>query len=288
MDGDWFMKYGIHLSTFTKDWSEDVFGFIPKVYNYGYDGVEFPLMSPMDFDTKKARKMLSTYKLSCTCGTSMNLERDISSEDKHIRLNGVNHLKNCIDICNELESDCLGGVLYAPWGKLKMRSESTEDIKRSLETLNEIGIYAKAKGVVIALEVLNRYESYFLNTVKEGKQYIKKIGNSNVKLHFDTFHSNIEEKNLYTAIKEGGQDIYHVHVCENDRGIPGTGNIDWCDVKKGLKDINYDRWITLESFVLPECNAGKDVFIWRKIEKDPDTVAYESIKFLKKLFREED
>ncbi|WP_461206843.1 sugar phosphate isomerase/epimerase family protein [Clostridium sp. DL1XJH146] len=280
------MKFGIHLSTFTKEWSEDVLKYLPTVKKYGYDGVEFPLMSPKDFDVKKAKKLLNDNSLLCTCGTGMNPSRDISSEDASIRKNGIDHLKNCIDICNELESDALAGVLYAPWGQFKTRSEGKDDIKRSLEALNIMGEYGKEKGVVLALEILNRYETYFINTVKEGKEYLNKINSDNVKLHFDTFHSNIEERNLYSAITEGGKDIYHVHFCENNRGIPGTGNIDWNRVKDGLNKIGYDRWITLENFVMPECGVGKDVYIWREIEKNGDKAAREGIKFMRKLFQE--
>lgn len=280
------MKFGIHLSTFTKEWSEDVLQYVPAVKEYGYDGVELPLMSPDEFDLERVKKLLNQYKLQCTCGTGMNPTRDISCENKEIRQNGIEHLKKCIDICNELESDCLGGVLYAPWGQFKMRSEAMDDIKRSLEALSDMGEYASKRGVVLAIEMLNRYESYFVNTVNEGKEYLKQINNNNVKLHFDTFHSNIEEKSMYGAIVEGGKDIYHIHFCENNRGVPGSGNIDWNEVKRGILDIGYDRWITLENFVMPECGVGRDVNIWRSIEKDGNTAACEGIKFMKKLFEE--
>lgn len=280
------MKFGIHLSTFTKEWSEDVLQYVPAVKEYGYDGVELPLMSPDEFDLERVKKLLDQYKLQCTCGTGMNPTRDISCENKEIRQNGIEHLKKCIDICNELESDCLGGVLYAPWGQFKMRSEAMDDIKRSLEALSDMGEYASKRGVVLAIEMLNRYESYFVNTVNEGKEYLKQINNKNVKLHFDTFHSNIEEKSMYGAIVEGGKDIYHIHFCENNRGVPGSGNIDWNEVKRGILDIGYDRWITLENFVMPECGVGRDVNIWRSIEKDGNTAACEGIKFMKKLFEE--
>lgn len=280
------MKFGIHLSTFTKEWSEDVLQYVPAVKEYGYDGVELPLMSPDEFDLERVKKLLNQYKLQCTCGTGMNPTRDISCENKEIRQNGIEHLKKCIDICNELESDCLGGVLYAPWGQFKMRSEAIDDIKRSLEALSDMGEYASKRGVVLAIEMLNRYESYFVNTVNEGKEYLKQINNNNVKLHFDTFHSNIEEKSMYGAIVEGGKDIYHIHFCENNRGVPGSGNIDWNEVKRGILDIGYDRWITLENFVMPECGVGRDVNIWRSIEKDGNTAACEGIKFMKKLFEE--
>lgn len=279
------MKFGIHLSTYTRSWAEDVFQYIPLTKELGYDGVEFPLMDPKSFDTDKAKNMLNEYQLQCTCGTGLNPSRDISSLDKEIETNGINHLKKCIDICNHLESDCLGGVLYAPWGQYMTREQGKANITKSLKNLNKIGEYAKQKGVVLALEMLNRYESYFINTVEDGIEYLKEINHPNIKLHFDTFHANIEEKSLKEAIINGGSDIYHVHVCENNRGIPGTGNINWIDVRDALVNINYDRWITAENFVMPNCEVGKDTFIWREIEKNGQYVAQESIKFLKELFK---
>jgi len=280
------MKFGIHLSTYTKSWAEDVFQYMPLTKELGYDGVEFPLMDPKSFDTTKAKNMLNEYELQCTCGTGLNPNRDISSLNIEAEENGIKHLKKCIDICNQLESDCLGGVLYAPWGQYMTREEGRANIEKSLENLNKIGEYAKEKGVVLALEMLNRYESYFINTVEDGKQYLKKINHPNIKLHFDTFHANIEERSLKEAITNGGKDIYHVHVCENNRGIPGTGNINWTQVRDALVDIKYDRWITAENFVMPNCEVGKDTFIWREIEESGKKVAQESIKFLKDLFTE--
>lgn len=278
------MKYGIHLSTYTKSWSDDVLKYINISRELGYHGVEFPLMDPKSFQVIKAKKLLIENELTCTCGTGMNLNRDISSPDEGIRNNGIDHLKTCIDICNTLETDCLGGVLYAPWGEYKTRESGKDHIKRSLETLSELGNYAEKKGVVLALEMINRYETYFLNNVEDGKRYLKEINNANVKLHFDTFHGNIEEKNMKQALLKGGKDIYHVHFSENDRGIPGTGQINWNAIKEGLGEIGYDRWITVENFVMPNCEVGKDTFIWRAIEKDGMTVAKESIEFIKNLF----
>ncbi|MBY2476711.1 sugar phosphate isomerase/epimerase [Clostridioides difficile] len=278
------MKFGIHLSTYTKSWSDDIFQFLEKSKEYGYDGVEFPLMDPINFDVKKANALLEKYNMECTCGTSLNTTKDISSLNKIARYEGINHLKKCIDICNELETDCLGGVLYTPWGYHISRKDAKENIKFMLENLNVVGNYAKNKNVVLALEVLNRYETYVLNTIEEGKDYLKKINNENIKLHFDTFHANIEEKSLNSAIKLGGNDIYHIHFCENDRGIPGTGNIDWEGVKDGLLSINYDRWITIENFVMPNCEVGRETFVWRNINSSKDDVAKAGIKFMKNLF----
>lgn len=278
------MKFGVHLSTFTKTWHEDYYPYFKDVKAFGYDGVEFPLMSPDDFDVLKAKTKLKEYGLLCTCGTGMNPHRDIASADKAINNNGVKHLKKCIDICHELESDCLGGVLYAPWGMCISRQEGRDNIQRSLENLSGIGDYAKEKGVYLALEMINRYESYFLNTVADGKDYLKRIDHNHIKLHLDTFHANIEEKSIKNALISGGNDIYHIHFCENDRGIVGTGSINWQQVREGLEAISYKRWITIENFVMGNCEVGKDVFIWRDIEDSGRVAAKEGITFMKTLF----
>ena len=281
------MKYGIHLSTFTRSWEEDIFKYVKKVREIGYDSVEFPLMDSETFDVIKAKKMLKEYNLMSTCGTGMNPVRDISSTDSAIRGKGIAHLKKCIEICNELESDCLGGVLYAPWGKCINRTQAKENIKLSLEALSDMASYAEKSGVVLAIEVLNRYETYFVNTVHEAKNYLKQIKSPNVKIHFDTFHSHIEEKSMYDALMLGGEDIYHVHFCENDRGIPGTGQVNFEEVKRGLLDINYDRFIVIENFVMSDCSQGNDVYIWRNIEESGLKAAQEGLTFMKKLFEEE-
>jgi len=279
------MKFGIHLSTYTKTWAEDVFQYVSRSKQLGYDGVEFPLMDPDSFDVDKAKRLLKENQLECTCGTGLNPNRDISSLDKEIEENGINHLKKCIDICNTLESDCLGGVLFAPWGQFMTREEGKENIEMSLNNLHKLGEYAKDRGVVLALEMLNRYESYFLNTVEDGKAYLKRINHPNIKLHYDTFHANIEERSIKEAIVNGNNDIYHVHACENNRGVPGSGSINWNELKEALDTIDYDRWITLENFVMPNCEVGNDLYIWRSIDESGDKVAKEGIEFLRNLFK---
>lgn len=110
------MKIGVHLSIFTRKWDEDIFQYIPLAKEIGYDGVEFPLLNPLTFDYRRAKELLRENNLQCTCGTGLSNEIDISSKDEERRLKGIEHLKKSIDICNYLETDTLGGVLYAPWG----------------------------------------------------------------------------------------------------------------------------------------------------------------------------
>jgi D-psicose/D-tagatose/L-ribulose 3-epimerase len=281
------MKFGVHLSTFQENWNDDLYVLIKKSKEMGFDGVEIPLMNPDSFDTLKTKKLLTDLNLECTCGTGLNKNEDISSLDNDIRDRGITRLHKCIDISSELNADVLGGVLYAPWGLCVSRNEFKDNYQVMIKSLQEVDKYAKSKNVILALELINRYESSVLNTVEDGLELLKQLNCTNIKLHFDTFHANIEEKNTKQAIISGGEAIYHVHVCENDRGALGTGSINFKEVKEALDIIGYDNWITIENFVVSNCEVGNDTFTYRNIEKNGFQSAIIGLKYLKKLFNRE-
>ncbi len=277
------MKIGIHLSTFTERWDEDVLQYLPVAKEIGYDGVEFPILNPFEIDSGKIESLLQKYDLQCTCGTGLSEDTNISSLDEATRERGIAHLKKCVDRCAELGSPLLGGVLYAPWGEKRPRRTAQENIQNSAASLKKVAEYAEKRNVSLALEILNRYESYFINTVSEGLEFLKNVGHANVGLHFDTFHAHIEERDLYQALVEGGRQIRHIHFCENTRGIPGTGQIPWNKVKAGMEEIGYDDWIVLENFVMPDCQVGETVSIWRPIEKSGREAAIKGYKAIREI-----
>lgn len=277
------MKLGIHLSSFTPKWEDDVLPLVAIAGNMGYQAVEFPLMFPNEFDYKEAGKLLKQYNMTCTCGTGLNPMADISSADASIRLAGKERLKKCIEITEHLESDCLGGVLYAPWGERISRNTVEDRYGYAIESLVEVADFAKAKGVTLSLEILNRYESFFMNTMAEGLGFIGKTGCDNVKLHFDTFHAHIEEANIGDAIRMGGSNIWHVHLCDNNRGAPGSGSIDFPTILKALHEIGYDRNLMVENFVIPNSPAGEETCIWRKIWDTPEENARQAFAYMTKL-----
>ena len=277
------MKFGVHLSTYCKTWGEDLRPYVSLSGELGYDGVEFPLLDPLNFPVIGMKKLLQKEGLVCTLGTGLSESKDITSLDPRVRKAGMDHLMRCMEIAHDLESDCLGGVLYAPWGETGDRNAKSERLRLGRDALMELSQKGKALGVTMALEMLNRYESSVINTVEEGKTFIKGLHGAPVKLHFDTFHANIEEKSIREALILGGEDIYHIHVAENTRGIPGSGSIDWKGFKEGIGAIGYDRWITLECFVMPNTEVGNDTFVWRKIEENGEKAAREGLDFMKRL-----
>lgn len=282
------MKLGIHLSTFTSAWNDDVLPFIETAAAIGFKCVEIPLMAPYGFDVKATAQQLRHFGLSCTCGTGLTSFEDVSSADKEIRQAGIRRLKRCVEIASEMQSDCLGGVLYAPWGGRTARAMAIDRYCASVESLREVADYAVTMGVTLSLELLNRYESSFVNNIEEGLSLITEIERSNVKLHFDTFHAHIEERNIADAIKRGGQNIWHVHLCDNNRGAPGSGSIDFVAVLSALHSIGYSRNLMIENFVIPDSPAGDETCIWTRRWESPEQDAREAFQYINTLLEKGD
>lgn len=280
------MKLGIHLSTFTPAWEDDVFPFVELAARIGYRAVEFPLMFPFDFDTGAAAGLLRKHGLGCTCGTGLNPMEDLSSTQEPVRQAGIRRLKRCVEIAEALGSDCLGGVLYAPWGQRLSRQAAAQRYHASAESLQEVADFAAPRGVTLSLELLNRYESFFMNTMQEGLDFLTLLNRDNVKLHFDTFHAHIEERSLPQAIRLGGDKIWHVHLCDNNRGAPGSGSINFADVLAALRQIGYDRNLMVENFVIPDCPAGEETCIWSRRWESPEQDAREAFIYMQKLLEE--
>ncbi len=154
--------------------------------------------------------------------------------------------------------------------------------KWAVECYQSLGPVLERHGVTVALEPLNRFETYFLNTAADAVALCDAIGHPNVGILFDTFHANIEEKDIGRAYRAVAKHLKHVHTCENDRGIPGSGHVEWNDVFAALREAKYDGWLTIESFgfALGELSAAAS--IWRDIEPSPELIAWEGVKFLKR------
>jgi D-psicose/D-tagatose/L-ribulose 3-epimerase len=150
-------------------------------------------------------------------------EYDITSDNENTRRRGIDFMKRCVDVVAQLDGDAINGVVYIAWGKIAERPRTEEEWRRSVEALREVCRYAKSYGVSLGAEPVNRFETYFLNTAENAVRLCRDVGEPNMKVHLDTFHMNIEEKNFYDLIKTAGKLLNHFHCCENDRGIPGTG-----------------------------------------------------------------
>jgi len=278
------VKYGINFLLWSGDFTEESIPLIHKAADMGFDGVEIPIFNPDSVAVKATKEALKASGMGCTGCSILGDDRDLISDDPAIRENAKKYMKDSIEICGALGSKILCGPLYSAVGKLVGRSRNEEEWDRAVAGLKEVAKVAGDNGVTLAMEPLNRFETYFINIAEDAIKLAKDVDHPNVAVHLDTFHMNIEEKSLYKAIKSTGDAglLAHVHTCENDRGAPGSGHVDWDGVFKALHEVNYDGWFVIESFVPAIEAIAKAAAIWRELAPGgADAVAEDGLKFLK-------
>jgi len=204
------------------------------------------------------------------------------SEDSSVRKRTRVHMEDCVKTAADVGAKIIAGPLYSPVGYLPGRRRTADEWKWAVDCYQSLAPVLTQYGVTIAIEPLNRFETYFLNTAEDTVAFCNQVGHPNVGILFDTFHANIEEKDIAQAYRTVGRHLKHVHTCENDRGIPGTGHVEWKPVFQALRDINYNGWLTIESFGFSLGELSAAASIWRDIAPTPESIAFEGIKFLKR------
>lgn len=280
------MKIGIHAYMWCTAWNNDQLYIMDEVKKNGLDFLEIPLMVLEDFDPKAALKKKKEVGIDLvTSNVILAPERDITSKNPEFRRNGIEYLKKCVDATNAIESDCFSGVIYSQYCKANALP-TPDDWKWSAEGLHEVGLYAKEKGVTLGLEPVTRYESNLLNTCEQTMHLLDMIGLDNVTVHLDTYHMNVEEKDFYKATKQAKGRLCHYHMCEGDRGTPGTGHVDWDGVFRALKEDSYNGRIGMEGF--SGITENMSTWVWRQLSPSPEAYLQEGIQFLKGMIAKYD
>ena len=279
------MKFSLHLSMLCQNWTDDVSVYLEEIKKIGYDAVELSLFGAEKSTIMKNAKKIKQNGLELTCGTGLGENQDLSSTDENKRKNGIEFIKNSVELVSKCEGKILNGVLYAPWQGFSKENKK-DRWKRAAESYHQLDDFLKKCDVRLNLEVLNRFESDFFNTLEEGSEFVKMVNSDNVKLLADTFHMNIEESNMLQNIEKYYDSIGIFHVCENHRGVPPTGHINWYDFLKKLYRKNYSGYLTLESFIEKGTEVGNCLFVWRNLGVTPIKEAEKSIKFLKNTLKD--
>ncbi len=275
------MKFGVNTFIWAATYGPAVQAVLPSIQEAGFDGVEVSLFRPEDFQAAQIRRDTEALGLECTICSVLVNGLSLIDADADVRRRTQAHMRDAIACAAEAGAKTMAGPLYSPVGYLPGRRRNADEWKWAVEGYHSLTSTLEAHDVTIAIEPLNRFETFFLNTAADSVQLCDEIGHPNVGVLFDTFHANIEEKNIAQGYRTVAPHLKHVHTCENDRGTPGNGHVEWDEVFGALRDIRYDGWLTIESFgfALGEISAAAS--IWRDIESSPDRIAYDGIKFLK-------
>jgi D-psicose/D-tagatose/L-ribulose 3-epimerase len=278
------MKLGIHAYAWCSQWSNETLDLIDRVKKMGLDFIELPLMVLETFDAKAISERLKKIELGATTSTVLMEDTDITSDDAKVRENGVKYLKDCVKATHDVGATSFTGVIYSQHVKSVNKRPTEQTWKFSAECLKKVAQYAKPLGVSLGLEPVNRYETYLINTCEQALKLKDMINEDNVKIHLDTYHMNIEEKSFYDATKMAGKDLIHYHLCENDRGIAGTGLVDWDDIFKALSEIDYKGYAALESFV--DTTDNMITWVWRQLAPSGDLLLKQGSEFIRNKMEE--
>ncbi|MEN5379477.1 sugar phosphate isomerase/epimerase family protein [Sphingobacterium kitahiroshimense] len=281
------MKIGISSFVWVSPYTADHIDILYKAKDYGYDVMEIAVEDVASIDVKQLKKVAQRIGLDLSVSGAFGTERDISSEHSAYRKIGLSYIKDCIQIANELESPIFGGPLYAAVGKTRLVTKEQKELERNfcLENLLEATQYAKEQGIVLALEPLNRFETDMINTVEQALELINQIDDPHLKILLDTFHANIEEKSILKSIHLLGDKLAHVQGNENDRGTPGTGQVDWSGIRDALNEIGYQGSVILETFGSPSKELARAASIWRPLAESSDILARDGANFYTEIFK---
>jgi D-psicose/D-tagatose/L-ribulose 3-epimerase len=281
------MRFGINSFLFTSPFTTKSTSLFPKFVKWGFDTIEIPIEAPEHIDSVKVRKALDKHGLVCgSVCACMGPGRDFRGSAKDQR-EAMKYCKALIDHMVNLGCPSLIGPVYSVVGKADAvdPKEQKREFALVVKNLKVLCAYAEKKGVQICVEPLNRFETDFLNTCEKGLRLIKAVNSPVLKLHLDTFHMNIEEKNQAAAIRKAGKLLGHFHACGSDRGTPGNDHIDWTPIVKALKGIRYKGDVVIESFTTDVKVIARAAAIWRRMEPTREEIAVKGLKFLKKAFK---
>jgi D-psicose/D-tagatose/L-ribulose 3-epimerase len=277
------MKLGVSAFNWSRTFEASDFQLLPRIREAGFAAFEVPIFDPDLIDVKPLRRALESNDLACTvCAILTNGINPISS-DAAQRRKAREHLALCIETTAALGGRLLGGPLYATMNDLPGRLRNQDEWRWAVDCFQSLGELLEKHAITLALEPVNRSETYFLTTAAEAAQLCEEIGNPSIGVLLDTFHANIEEKNIAAVIRSLGPRLKHVHVSENDRGVPGSGHIDFAEMMRALRAIAYDGYVVIEGlgYIPPEKNSPD--FMWRRPEETPEAIVFEGAAFLKTL-----
>jgi D-psicose/D-tagatose/L-ribulose 3-epimerase len=277
------MKIAVNTLLWQVDFTPAHLALLPRLKSHGFEGVEVPVFQPAAFDAAAIRKGFEANGLEIIVCSIVPTGLTLIGDDAAARSRGQQHLRDVIKVAGDAGARLIAGPLYCPVGYLPGRRRTTDEWKRAVDSYQSVADELAANDVTIAIEPLNRFETFFLNTSADAAALCDDINLPRVGVSFDTFHSNIEDKTSGAAIRRIGRHLKFVQTSENDRGTPGSGHVAWREVIAALREVGYDGWLTIESFAPNLGDFSSAVCIWRDIEPVTDSIAFDGITFLKSL-----
>lgn len=271
-------KFGVHSFVFIGEWNTDSGNYaIEQAGQAGYEFIEVPMLKPAEFDATSHREALRRAGIYATCSLALPRHLHMPQHPDEARA----FLVDALTAVEALGSQYLGGCIAYSLGVLTGSPPTTAERETVIQVLRDVAAEARARGITLALEPCNRYETYLYNTLEDTRETILAVGVDNLKLHADTYHMNIEEEGFYNPIVRTADVLDYVHMSESHRGLLGSGTVNWGEVWRGLADANFTGYLVLESFAAINPDLAAATCLWRPPRQSGDVLAREALAFLK-------
>lgn len=266
------IKIGMNLYLWTARLGPEHFPVLARLKAAGFDGVEIPTGNYSVAELATIRQALNDEGLACTVATLLPPECNPIARQPSVRRAALDKIKADIAVANALGAEALIGPMHSGHKYFVGRGPDQQEFEDCVEFLSAVGARAAQANLYLAVEPLNRFECYFLNTSEQAKALADAVDCDAVGILYDTHHANIEESDVYDAITGLGSRLNHFHVSESHRGTPGTGTVDWHNSFRALHDVDYSGWLTIESFGQDVEGIPNAVNIWRDCFSDKQAV----------------
>lgn len=279
------VKFGVSTWLFTSPFqTSSIEELFPKIAGMGFDIVEIAIEDPALIDGHAVKVALQKYKLKAVVCGAFGPMRDLTNDDPAIHDICFKYIEECLDLCVLWDTGFFAGPMYSAVGKARMLSPAQRKAEWDLAVTNlrKVCDMAQKRGLEIAIEPLNRFESDLVNTAQDVLRLVEDIDHPAAKVILDGFHMSIEEPNVEEAIKLVGDKLIHLQVAENYRGTPGTGQTNWDAYRRGLEAINYKGTVSIESFTPNNQELAQAVCIWHPLASSQEKFAVDGLAFLKK------
>ena len=277
------MKIGVSAFAWTTKLNQTHIDMLPKLREHGLEGFEIPMFDPADLAAADVHRAFGANDMECTICAILPSGINPISPDASIRKRSLAHLIQCIEVSAEAGAHLIGGPLFAPIGYLPGRRRTQDEWDWAVECFQALVGALDAHDMTLSIEPVNRSETFFLTTAAEAKDFCKAVGHPRVGVTVDTFHANIEEKNIAGAVRSLGKLLKHFHASENDRGLLGSGHVDFPGIVAALRQIDYDGFLMIEGFGCSPDEPGSLGALWGDLAVSPEDIAFKGASYLQSL-----
>jgi D-psicose/D-tagatose/L-ribulose 3-epimerase len=276
------IRIGMHSSLWTASWTREAAEMlIPEAARYGLKVIEIALLQPETVDVDHSLGLFREFGVEPTASLCLPMEDNAALDPARAE----RFLQRALETAHALGCNILCGVTYSTLGWRSGRPPEEAELANIARALKPIARRAAEYGMLLGIEPCNRYETHLLNTAAQSLAMIDRIGEPNVTIHLDTYHMNIEEKGIGHGIVEAGRHCRYIHLSESDRGVPGTGTIDWDDTFRAIASSGFEGDLVIESFVTLPPEIASALSVWRSVAKDRYEILDRGLAYLNGLAR---